>query len=155
MRYLLSLLTGLVLLQSCFKEKSEEARPAPVNPTNPWTFTVDGKTYIGEVTHVRIDSASGAAILSIGGTDAAGVGQFQLLITATDLVTGEYRSPASALLYLENANPVYQSDGMADNFVVNITELSETRISGNFSGNVQTPAGASLTITNGSFTGLR
>lgn len=149
------MLAGGMLLTGCFKEKSVEPKPEPETPEHPWRFEVGAKAYSGSVDVVRIDSVSGAAMLTVSGMDAAGKGRITLQVVAADLAPGTYLAPSIAFAYTEDANPVYQSDGSAGDFSITLSTVNENEVAGTFSGTIRLTDSSTATLSNGSFSGTR
>ncbi|MEI9947294.1 MAG: hypothetical protein WDN26_24170 [Chitinophagaceae bacterium] len=132
------------------------AAPSDLN----WKFT-QGSLFQGPTTGATEASFGGSSAVSLSGTNTAGDWTFLLVLNRPGAMqTGAFNSNSitnGALFTIINtttAQTVYSASfGDGTNFVVNITKYDTVNdiIEGNFSGTVKNTAGATVTITGGTF----
>lgn len=152
-RLLLALLSPMILFFSCAKEKSVEAGSG--SSTSAWEFTQGSTNYHGKIdTAYKAEVGAGVNALLIEGTSDDGTGVITLgIIGLTSSGTGVYKSPNVLFDYSKAAGTVYQNDITAvDKFVIEITKMDASTVTGVFSGEVKDSTGAIKNITNGKFT---
>ena len=144
---------GLVLFISCRKDYSLEGGGLSANGT--WSFSDQTLTpYDGNIDTAYISVSSGKKILHLQGPSLLGGQQFNLdLYTLGSFQPGSYKvSTSEADFSLATVNKtIYQSDLIAGEFTVNITNIGNNNVSGNFSGVADDSTGKTRNIVSGLF----
>lgn len=150
---LLAMLAG-VLISSCQKEKSlENGGGGPLGPTA-WEFKEGNAQFRGNMDTAYTTSNGGVTTLTLEGSTVDQKGLFYMEIIAPNITAGTYKTPAVVFEYYHEGALLYSNDPAAtDKFLVTITSISSTEVTGTFSGEVEDAAGNVKTITNGKFTG--
>ena len=148
----LPILAMMVLaFTGCTKEESLEEMPIVEDQNNSWSFVEGGTEYRGVVDTAFIELINGTEVLTIEGTATSGTqGNIALLLVGDPVGVGNYPSPLSALLYIENGAFKYETDPATPGFTIGITQFSTTSVSGTFSGLVK-ENGVDRNVTEGSF----
>lgn len=146
---------GVFSLAACTKEKSIEQSDDAVSLENTWRFTQGTRLYSGLVDTVMIEEVNGLQILTLEGSTTDGVGLLGLALGGAILQPGEYISPLSAMIYLEDSEEVFESNPLNADFKINITRLDSALVTGTFSGKVLDSTGVEVDIIAGSFSANR
>ena len=146
---------SIVLLNACQKEHSQEGNGLVV-PTGTWQFNDNTQLFAGNMDSAYIDSTSSlnTKILHLIGTSLDGSQSFNLELYASSFTTGTYKASLfqSTFQYSASGSNLYQVSQLIGEFLVNITSLSNTQISGTFSGSAMNASNTIKQLTNGKFT---
>ena len=146
---------SIVLLNACQKEHSQEGNGLVV-PTGTWQFNDNTQLFAGNVDSAYIDSTSSlnTKILHLIGTSLDGSQSFNLELYASSFTTGTYKASLfqSTFQYSASGSNLYQVSQLIGEFLVTITSLSNTQISGTFSGSAMNASNTIKQLTNGKFT---
>lgn len=147
--------TAIVLLNACKKEYSIE-HAGKTTSTGTWQFNDSTQLFTGNIDSAFIDSSASlnTKILHLIGTSLDGKQSFNLQLYATSFTTGTYKASLfqSTFLYTAGSNNIYQASQLIGEFIVNITALTSTNISGTFSGSALNSTNKLIQITQGKFT---
>lgn len=151
----LCIFATFVILNACQKEYSNEFGNLKV-PTGTWQFSDSSQLFSGNMDSVYIDSTSSlnTQILHLLGTSQDGSQSFNLELYASSFTTGTYRASLfqTTFQYTSGGTGIYQAGQLIGEFIVNITTLNSTQISGTFSGSASDASNKIKQITNGKFT---
>lgn len=144
------ILTVCSLIISCAKEYSSETA---IPPNGNWQFSKENLQYSGYIQSVYKTNGGNSNQLMLLGKSNDGSWTFQLVLYADTIKTGTYKASQfeSSLFFGNSPNPIYRAGEQYGEFIVNITKLDSSSISGNFSGTVQDSSYNSVQITNGKF----
>ncbi len=152
------LLAGLfitMLFAACSKENSVE-QGTNKDQVNTWSFSVGSNQYSGTIDTTYIETFSSLDFLTMEGFSGSGTGQILLSFGGTAFQVGEYPVPLGVFFYAENGDILYEANINQPNFRVVVTEISNERAIGTFSGTVQLSAtGDPIEISNGRFNATR
>ncbi|MEO6452706.1 MAG: hypothetical protein ABIN97_01475 [Ginsengibacter sp.] len=145
----------IIGLFSCKKEYSyENGKLNSINGT--WQFENSGIQYIGDMDSASIQNGNGFKVLTLAGL-SLGQETFRIrLYTPDSFTTTTYKASLSEnnFDYFTSSKTLFKGDFSSGEFVVTITSLSGSIITGTFSGQVEDSTGAQTQITLGSFTSL-
>ena len=143
----------IVLLNACQKEYSIE-HGGKTAPTGTWQFNDSTQLFAGNMDSAYIDSSTSTKILHLVGKSLDGTQSFNLELYANSFTTGTYKASLfqSTFLYTSGGNNIYQASQLIGEFIVNITALTSTNISGTFSGSALNSANNLVQLTQGKFT---
>lgn len=135
---------------SCAKEYSSET---PLAPDGSWQFSQGSSNFAGTIESVYSTNGGSYNQLMLTGKSNDGKRAFEITVYADSIQTGTYKASEyqCSLIYGPSTNPIYQAGGPYGEFIVNVTKLQGTTISGNFSGLAKDSTGNSVTINNGKF----
>ena len=154
-KFALCILVTFVVLNACQKEYSNEQGSLKV-PTGTWQFSDSSKLFAGNMDSAYIDSTSSlnTQILHLIGTSLDGSQSFNLELYASSFTTGTYKASLfqSTFQYTSGGTGVYQAGQLIGEFIVNVTTLNSTQISGTFSGSASDASNKIKQLTNGKFT---
>ncbi|ULQ54968.1 hypothetical protein KJS94_09990 [Flavihumibacter rivuli] len=140
-----------IAIVSCSKEESLEEGNIPEPAFGTWSFTEGSKTYSGTVDTAYIETFEDGKVLTIEGINSSN-GFLILALGGEDITPGSYIAPASAMLYAEGPDILYESDLLEPGgFTILIEEFDGTTIKGTFSGTAFDPDDNEKVITNGRF----
>jgi len=148
---LLPVLFFVVLLNSCKKEYSNENLMAPIGS---WQFVNAGATYSGYLDDFHASAGNvGSNAQSISGKTFDNSASFQLKFYTDSLRSGTYSTSLAqcTFLYSSNGQTIYEANQVIGEFIINVTVIDSTNITGTFSGTVADKASNSVQITNGQF----
>lgn len=146
----LVMLTGII---SCSKDYSIEGRSAD-KAHGSWNFTSNTKLYNGNIDSSSFSIVSGTKVLYIQGPSILGDQLFHLTLYTNDVFKpGSYTASASEVDFgLATVNKtLFQSDLISGEFTVNITNISNSTVSGTFSGIADDSTGKAVQISEGNF----
>lgn len=151
-------LTSIVLsiifaasLMSCKKEYSLE------NGTElalgNWQFNDSSREYTGLMDTAYISTANATKEMHLIGTSNDGTQQFHLVLYADSFQVGTYKASAyqASFDYSSGVNNLYTADQLNGEFVVNITSINQTLVTGTFSGLALKNGSETVQLTNGLF----
>lgn len=145
----------LVLLNACQKEYSIEGNGLIV-PTGTWQFNDSSRLFAGNIDSAYIDSSISVntKILHLIGKSLDGSQNFNMELYANSFAPGIYKASLfqSTFQYTSGGSNIYQADQLIGEFVVTITSLTNTQISGTFSGSAMNAVSVVKQLTNGKFT---
>ncbi len=144
----------VILLNACQKEYSTEEGGLIV-PTGTWQFNDDAQLFAGNMDSAYIDSSSSTKILHLVGTSLDGSQSFNMELYSTgSFATGAYKASLfqSTFQYTSGNNNIYQAGQLIGEFIVNVTSINNSQISGTFSGSAMNAANSTISLTNGKFT---
>src|SRR6185503_18694845 len=151
----LCIFATFVILNACQKEYSNEFGNLKV-PTGTWQFSDSSQLFSGNMDSVYIDSTSSlnTQILHLLGTSQDGSQSFNLELYASSFTTGTYKASLfqTTFQYTSGGTGIYQAGQLIGEFIVNITTLNSTQISGTFSGLASDASNNIKQLTNGKFT---
>lgn len=151
----LCIFATFVVLNACQKEYSNEQGSLKV-PTGTWQFSDSSHLFAGNMDSAYIDSTSSlnTKILHLIGTSLDGSQSFNLELYASSFTTGTYKASLfqSTFQYTSGGIGLYQAEQLIGEFIVNITTLNSTQISGTFSGSAADASNNIKQLTNGKFT---
>src|SRR5664279_5924121 len=145
----------IFLLNGCQKEYSLEGNGLIV-PTGTWQFNDSSHLFAGNMDSAYIDSTSSlnTKVLHLIGTSLDGSQSFNLELYASSFSTGIYKASLfqATFQYTSGGTAIYQAGQLIGEFIVNITTLNSTQISGTFSGSASDASNKIKQLTNGKFT---
>ena len=154
-KIVLCIFAALVVFNGCQKEYSVEEGGLIV-PTGTWQFSDSTKLFAGNMDSAYIDSTSSlnTQILHLIGTSLDGSQSFNLELYASSFATGTYKASLfqSTFQYTSGGASIYQAGQLIGEFIVNITTLNSTQVSGTFSGTASDASNNLKQLTNGKFT---
>lgn len=151
LRLLLVLLSPMLLLWGCTKEKSfEQGNP---NAQSQWEFREGSSQYKGGVDTAFLIDLGISKGLVIEGTSDDGTGLLTIAISGFNTAApGTYKTPNVQFGYVKASGIVYQNVLSAvDQFTVQITSIDSVSVSGVFSGKVKDSLGGDKVIADGKF----
>lgn len=144
----------VLLLAGCKKETSIEKSDARPDD-NTWIFTEGTSEFKGTFNLVEETDIQSFQVLQMQGLTANGNEQIALQVAGPLLQVGEYYPPLAIFFYVQDGDAIYQSPASTTDFKITVTEVTERHVSGTFAGDVLTPDGSTVLITNGRFSALR
>lgn len=146
----LTLLTTVFF--SCQKEYSVETI---LTAAGTWQFNDSSKLYTGNIDSAYVSLTGTTKTMNLLGRSTDGKQNFVLHLTATDSFTlREYKASLyqSDFEYFTQGKTIYQADQFIGEFIVTLTALSSTNVSGTFAGISEDSTGALKPLTLGKFT---
>ncbi|MDQ6755679.1 MAG: hypothetical protein M3004_01975 [Bacteroidota bacterium] len=140
------------LFFSCQKEYSLET---PKMPAGTWQFNDSTKLYTGNIDSAYIETTGTIKTLRLIGKSADGSQTFNMHLYATDSFTvGAYKASLfqSDFEYFTQAKTLYQADQFVGEFIVNITAIGNSNVTGIFSGVASDSSNNIKTLKLGKFT---
>ena len=118
-----------------------------------WEFTDSAKTYTGNMDSAFIVTAGATKELILNGTSSDGSQNFNMVLYADSFNIGSYKASLfqSSFDYTTTAKTIYQADQLVGEFIVNITSISSSLITGTFSGSALDSTNTLTNITLGKF----
>lgn len=154
-KFLIFSFIAILILNSCQKEYSVESNGLVV-PTGTWQFFNSSKLYAGNMdsAYVGPSSSPNTQILHLIGTSLDGTQTFNLQLYADSFNVGSYKASLfqSTFLYTSGGNTIYQAGQLIGEFIVNITSINATSITGTFSGSSLDSTGNVVQLSLGKFT---
>ncbi|HVZ97488.1 MAG TPA: hypothetical protein VG847_11475 [Chitinophagaceae bacterium] len=143
----------VLLVSACQKEYSIEGT-APVTQVGSWQFMNNSILYTGVMDSAYIDTTSGTPSLHLTGTSSDGIEKFNMVLYGNSFVPGEYKASLfqSVFQYTSGSANIYTAGQLTGEFIVTITSINGTSVSGTFSGSAQNVSNATTQITDGKFT---
>jgi hypothetical protein len=145
----------IVLLNACQKEYSTEGNGLVV-PTGTWQFNDSTQLFAGDMDSAYIDSTSSVntKILHLIGRSLDGSQAFNMELYASSFSAGTYKASLfqSTFQYTSGGSNVYQAGQLIGEFIVNVTSLTNSQVSGTFSGSVMNATNTIRQLTSGKFT---
>jgi len=150
LKHIFFTLTVCALMISCAKEYSSEIA---IPPNGNWQFSQGNVQYAGYLQSVYMTNGGNSNQLMLSGKSNDGSQIFQLVVYADTITIGSYKASEfhSALFYGTSQKPIYKAGEQYGEFIVNVTKLDSTSITGNFSGTVQDSSYSSVQIIAGKF----
>ncbi len=154
MRIVCGLILFAIFLNACQKEYSVEGASGLILSTGAWQFNDSTTLYAGNMDSAYIDSSTSTHVLHLVGTSLTGSQHFEMLLYANKFTAGTYKASLyeDAFLYTSSSSNLYQAGQLIGEFTVNVTALSNTLITGTFSGTALNSSNQKVQITNGKFT---
>ncbi|MEO8720100.1 MAG: hypothetical protein ABI372_03280 [Ginsengibacter sp.] len=123
----------VIICNSCAKEYSSEKNLAPIGS---WRFSNGSIRYIGYLDNFHRSTGIGSNSQLLTGNTLDNLESFELKIFTDSLAIGTYRASLSecSFLYTSANNTIYKANNNIGEFIVNVTALDSTHISGTFSG---------------------
>ncbi len=153
-RIVLFLTMLTTLFASCKKEYSiENAGIKGPLPTGNWQFSEGGTDYAGSIDTVYIKDGGSVKEMHLVGKSNDGTQSFHLVIFANDFVKGTYKASAyqSTFEYGSGAPSLYSANQLNGEFLINITSINQSLITGTFSGTAVKNARDTVQIVTGMF----
>lgn len=152
--FLLSCVFALVLAVSfisCKKEFSIENGGQLA--TGDWQFKDSSKDYKGLIDTAYIDASNATHELHLIGTSNDGLQQFHLVIYADSFKVGTYKASTfqSSLDYSSGVNSIYEAGQLNGEFIVKITSINKSLVTGSFSGSALKDGSQIVQLTDGQF----
>src|SRR5664279_3486289 len=145
----------IFLLNGCQKEYSLEGNGLIV-PTGTWQFNDSSHLFAGNIDSAYIDSTSSlnTKILHLIGTSLDGSQSFNMELYANSFTAGTYKASLfqTTFQYTSGGTSIYQGGQLIGEFIVTITSITSTQISGTFSGSAADATNKIKQLTNGKFT---
>lgn len=145
----------ILLINACQKEYSVEEGGLKI-PTGTWQFNDSSHLFVGNMDSAYIDSTSSlnTKILHLIGTSTDGTQSFNMELYANSFTTGTYKASLfqSTFQYTSGGTSIYQAGQLIGEFIVTITSITSTQISGTFSGSATDASNKIKQLTNGKFT---
>lgn len=140
------------LFSACQKEYSIEGN-APVMHVGSWQFNDNTILYTGSMDSAYIKTTAGLQSLYLIGTSTDGTEKFTMVLNGTSIIPGDYRASLfqSDFRYTAGASNVYAAGQAIGEFIVTITSISPTSVSGTFYGTAQNASNNTIQITRGKF----
>ena len=118
-----------------------------------WQFKDSSKEYKGLIDTAYIDASNPTHELHLIGTSNDGLQQFHLVIYADSFNVGTYKASTfqSSFDYTSNANTIYEAGQLNGEFIVKITSINKSLVTGTFSGSALKNGSQAVQLTNGQF----
>lgn len=151
---LLGICASTLLMISCKKELSNEEGNLNTEIESKWEFKEGGQQFDGTTDTAFIQSIGTIQTLTITGAQAEGVnGEIMLQIAGENIGPGVYGTQFVLFQFLQNGAVSYTSLPVeGSDFVVSITTIDSSTVTGTFSGTVEDALGNTYTISDGKFT---
>jgi hypothetical protein len=151
LKVILTLFIGMVLLNACKKEYSFEKNSQ--KPTGNWEFKDSAHLYTGNMDTAYISGTGASKELHLTGVSIEGNQSFNLILYADTFQTGSYKASLSQISfdYSASGKTIYQASQLNGEFIVNITSISATQVTGNFSGIAKDSANNFKNLFDGNF----
>ncbi len=148
-----ALFITILFFSACKKEYSIENGVTKVS-LGTWQFSDTSTIYSGDIDSVSILSAGTTKELFLDGKTADGSQNFSMVLFADTFKVGSYKASLfqSTFDFGTSSKSTYKALQLNGEFIVNITSLTNSNITGNFSGKVLDSLGRLVNITNGKFT---
>ncbi len=148
------LLLSILFLNSCQKEYSIGSKSNFKVSIGSWQFKDSSTLFTGAMDSAYVDSSNSTKVLHLIGTSQNGIQNFQLLLYGNTFTTGTYKASLfqNTFLYSSGSSTIYQAGELIGEFIVNITTLTDSLISGNFSGSAINSSTKVVQLTAGAFT---
>lgn len=144
------ILVVTVLFNSCKKEYSSEHLLAPIGS---WEFR-EGSLHSGYLDNFHTSTGIGSNAQLLTGKTFDNSGSFELKLFTDSLKAGTYRASQfqCSFLYSSGGKTIYEANGLIGEFIVNVTTINSTHITGTFSGTAADKSSNLVQITEGKFT---
>lgn len=151
-KIILAIFVTSVLFNACKKEYSIENGGLKLIVGN-WEFTESAKTYTGNMDSAFIVTTGATKELHLNGTSSDGSQNFNMVLYADSFNIGSYKASLfqSSFDYTTTAKTIYQANQLVGEFIVNITSISSSLITGTFSGSALDSSNTITNITLGKF----
>jgi hypothetical protein len=151
LKVILTLFIGMVLLNACKKEYSFEKNSQ--KPTGNWEFKDSTHQYTGDMDTAYISGTGASKELHLTGVSIDGNQSFNLILYADTFQTGSYKASLSQISfdYSASGKTIYQASQLNGEFIVNITSINATQVTGNFSGIAKDSANNFKNLFDGNF----
>lgn len=118
-----------------------------------WQFKDSSKEYKGLIDTAYIDASNSTHELHLIGTSNDGQQQFHLVMYADSFKVGTYKASAfqSSFDYNSGVNIIYEAGQLNGEFIVKITSINKSLVTGTFSGNALKNDSEIVQLTNGLF----
>jgi hypothetical protein len=148
------LLISIIFFNACQKEYSIGSKAGIQSSIGSWQFKDSSTLFTGTMDSAYIDSSGGTKVLHLLGTSQNGNQNFQLLLYGNSFTTGSYKASLfqTTFLYSSGSSAIYQAGELIGEFIVNITTLTDSVITGNFSGSAINSSNHVVQLTQGNFT---
>lgn len=144
------ILVVTVLFNSCKKEYSSEHL---LDPIGSWEFR-EGSLYSGYLDNFHTSTGVGSNAQLLTGKTFDNSASFELKLFTDSLKPGTYSASQfqCSFLYSSGGKTIYEANGMIGEFIVNITTIDSTHITGTFSGTAADKSSNLVQISEGKFT---
>src|SRR5665647_2671524 len=151
-KIILAIFVTSVLFSACKKEYSIENGGLKLIVGN-WEFTDSARTYKGNMDSAFIVTTGATKELHLNGTSSDGSQNFNMVLYADSFNIGSYKASLfqSSFDYTTTAKTIYQANQLVGEFIVNITSISSSLITGTFSGSALDSTNTITNITLGKF----
>lgn len=153
-RFALLLAMLATVFASCKKEYSvENIGSKGTLPTGNWQFSEGGTAFAGTIDTTYIKDGGSVKEMHLVGKSNDGTQAFHLVMYASDFVTGAYKASAyqSSFEYGSSVPALYSASQLIGEFIVNITSINQSLITGTFSGTAVKNAQDTIQIITGVF----
>ncbi len=153
----ISFLLALVIafFGSCQKEYSIEGGVLSTLPGT-WEFKDSSKFFSGNMDTAFVETTGNTKSLRLQGTSFTGAEDFELILNTTNssFTVGTYKASLGEVNfeYAKNSVPIYEGNQLFGEFIVTISSISTTNVTGSFTGIAIDSSGVNKTITAGKFT---
>jgi hypothetical protein len=150
-KVILTLFVGMVLLNACKKEYSFEK--GSQKPTGNWEFKDSTHQYTGDMDTAYISGTGTSKELHLTGVSTDGSQVFNLILYADTFQTGSYKASLSQISFDYSASGImlYQASQLNGEFIVNITSINASQVTGSFSGIAKDSANNFKNLFDGKF----
>lgn len=151
LKVILTLFVGMVLLNACKKEYSFEKNSQ--KPTGNWEFKDSAHQYTGDMDTAYISGTGTSKELHLTGVSTDGGQVFSLILYADTFQTGSYKTSLSQISFDYSASGImlYQASQLNGEFIVNITSINASQVTGSFSGMAKDSANNFKSLFDGKF----
>jgi hypothetical protein len=151
---LLGFFATTLLIIACKKELSNEEGNLNTEVESKWEFKEGGQQFDGTTDTAFIQSIGTIQTLTITGAQAEGLtGEIMIQIAGEQINTGLYGTQFVLFQFLQDGAVSYTSLPVeGSDFVVNITAIDSSSVTGTFSGTVEDALGNTYSISEGKFT---
>jgi hypothetical protein len=138
-----------VLFNSCKKEYSSEHL---LDPIGSWQFR-EGSLYSGYLDNFHTSTGVGSNVQLLTGKTFDNTASLELKLFTDSLKAGTFRASQfqCSLLYSSGGKTIYEANGQIGEFIVNITTIDSTHLTGSFSGTAEDKSGNLVQISEGEF----
>ena len=145
----------LSIFNSCQKEFSLEGGTITLLPGT-WEFRDSNTLYRGDMDTAFVETSGSTKTLRLQGTSFNGLEDFELVLNTTGaaFTTGTYMASngAASFEYSKNGQVLYEANQLLGEFIVTISSISATSVTGTFTGFANDSLGRQKTLTAGKFT---
>jgi len=148
-----ALFLTILFFSACKKEYSIENGVVKTS-IGTWQFSDSDTTYTGDMDSVSIVSTGTTKELFLDGKTADGSQNFSMVLFADTFKVGSYKASLfqTTFDFGTASKTIYKALQLNGEFIVNITSLTNSSITGDFSGKVLDSLGRLVNLTNGKFT---
>jgi len=145
---LLFFLFVVILFNSCKKEYSNENL---IDPIGSWEFTNAGANYSGYLDAFHTSAGIGSNTQVLTGKTFDNSETFELKLLTDSLRTGLYKASQfqCSFSFTRGSTVLYKANGLIGEFIVDITAIDSTHLTGTFSGTAADQSNKLVQITKG------